>query len=904
MTVPQILFVLALLVVTGVVAWLLGRKSAPAPAVVTPAASEPKPVAISDPEIQLHERLAQAAAEMVVPLETYFSRGVELNLTTASLTKDLLEKLPAKEAQILLAMQSGLDRAGLDKLSTESGLSLGEMEALRRKFQVSAAAALLPKIKAGLSTAPPSVAKQGASPARPSNLTERLTLSTESNEIAHLKKLLNEAREEKESLAKSHVPKTRLDSLQDEMIQHRKNEEHLARTIAGLQTELEAAKGQIAAHPARELEELRTKVQAQQTLADQLEATVAELQASLQAAKSAAEDAQATPAHISQLQQEKQALESQVAARADFVSKSEMADLQQAWEQERATLERDVRQKDEKLEALAQQKTALEASHADAQESVVPAEEMEKLRAQFERDLAARQAELEKVSSEKESLESELATLRETHVHREELVTLQASVNHANEEQNALKEALASVEKTVADHASQRTALEEQLAGISDKYVERAEWERLQSALQQAQEEHAQTREGMQEKLEKVLAQVAEKARECDELAQKLKSTAEAAISPVELEEAKAQLHQAEEEKLQVRAEVEAKLAAAQHLTEELQAGNASLAERLAEMESTHRPMEEVESLHSQQAELNQRCQNLESALEAERSALQAALSRHGELQGEHRALSEQLTAALAAPPVKAVSESHEEMAVELKIARESQVRLVAELEALKQAYAAIPTDQHEVAQRLTVAEQEALKSQEASKAAQAAAEAAQKLQKETEAEMLNLRAASIPRGDYEALRLEADKARQDLSTALGRFATLQRRFDSVDKAASIERLKANLSQEEKAHGVLRIQYRNLETRLYEAVGARKRVESDIKTIAKERDEIASKLKSIEKTAAARVKVTLPPEVANPPLDGEVSPDEPAPKRRAPRKKAQEAVEESAEATSVPESEV
>ena len=169
---------------------------------------------------------------------------------------------------------------------------------------------------------------------------------------------------------------------------------------------------------------------------------------------------------------------------------------------------------------------------------------------------------------------------------------------------------------------------------------------------------------------------------------------------------------------------------------------------------------------------------------------------------------------------------------------------------------------------------------------------------------MLNLRAASIPRGDYEALRLEADKARQDLSTALGRYATLQRRFDSVDKAASIERLKANLSQEEKAHGVLRIQYRNLETRLYEAVGARKRVETDIKAIAKERDEIASKLKSIEKSAATRVKVGLPPEVANPPLDGEISPDEPAPKRRAPRKKAQEAVEASSEAVPVPESDV
>ena len=874
MTVPQILFVLALVVVTGVVAWLLGRKSAPAPPVVVPDSPEPKPVAISDPEIQLHERLAQAAAEMVVPLETYFSRGVELNLTTASLTKDLLEKLPAREAQILLAMQSGLDRAGLDKLSAESGLSLGEMEALRRKFQVSAAAALLPKIKAGLSTAPPSAAKQGASPARPSNLTERLTLSTESNEIAHLKKLLNEAREEKESLSKSHVPKTRLDSLQDEMIQHRKNEEHLARTIDGLQTELAAAKVHIAAHPAQELEELRAKVQSQQTMAGQLETTVAELQATLQAAKSGAEDAAASQAQISQLQHEKQELASQVAARVDFISKSELTALQQAWEQERAALERDVQQKDEQLEGLTRQMAALEVSHADAQQNLIATEEIEKLRTQFERDLAARQAELEQISSEKDGLQSEL-------------VALQASLNLANEEQRTLHDTLASVEKTAADHASQRAALEG-----------------MQLTLQQAQEEQAQTRARMQEELEKALAQVAGKSRECDELEQKLLAAAEAAISPAEWEEARAQLHQAEEEKLQVRAEWEAKLVAAQHLTEELQAGNAALAERLAEMESTHRPVAEVEALRSQQAELNQRCHDLESALEAERAALQAALSRHGELQSEHRSLSEQLTAALAAPPVKVVSESQEEMAVELKIARESQVRLVAELEALKQAYAAIPTDQHEVAERLAAAEQEARKSQEAFKTAQAAAEAAQKLQKETEAEMLNLRAASIPRGDYEALRLEADKARQDLSTALGRYATLQRRFDSVDKAASIERLKANLSQEEKAHGVLRIQYRNLETRLYEAVGARKRVETDIKAIAKDRDEIASKLKSIEKSAATRVKVALPPEVANPPLDGEISPDEPAPKRRAPRKKAQEAVEASSEAVPVPESDV
>ena len=900
MTVPQILLVLALVVVTGVVAWLLGRRSSPAPSVVAPASPDPKPVAISDPEIQLHERLAQAAAEMVVPLETYFSRGVELNLTTASLTKDLLEKLPAKEAQVLLVMQSGLDEAGLNKLSTESGFSLGEMETLRRKFQVSAAAALLPKIKAGLSTAPPSVTTQGLSPAPPSNLTERLTLSTESNEIAHLKKLLNDAREEKESLAKSHVPKTRLDSLQDEMIQYRKNEEHLAQTIAGLQKELGAAKGQIAAHPAQELQELRSRVQLQQTLASQLEATVAELQASLQAAKDDAGKAQGWQAQILQLQQNQQELESQVAARVDYISKAELTTLQQAWEQERAALERESRETSEQLEEVTQQRVALEASHAGAQDSIVATEEMENLRAQFERDLAAKKAELEKVSSEKESLVSELAGVRETHVGRGELAAVQALLSLANEEQRSLKDALASVEKTAADHASQRAALEEQLAGISDKYVERAEWEGLQSALQQAQEEHTQTRSQMQEGLEKVLEQVALKSRECEELDRKLTTAAQDAISPAELEAAKAQLHQAEEEKLQMRAELEA----AQHLTEELQAAKASLAEQLAEMESTHRPVEEVESLRSQQAELNQRRIDLEAALEAERAALQEALSRHGALQSEHRSLSEQLAAAREEPPVAAVSESQEEMAVELKIARESQVRLVAELEALKESYAAIPTDQHEVAQRLAVAEQEAVKSQEESKAAQAAGEAAQKLQKETEAEMLNLRAASIPRGDYEALRLEADKARQDLSTALGRYATLQRRFDSVDKAASIERLKANLSQEEKAHGVLRIQYRNLESRLYEAVGARKRVETDIKTIAKERDEIASKLKSLEKSAPARVKVILPPEVANPPLDGEITPDEPTPKRRTPRKKPQETVEESTETVPVPEPEI
>ena len=870
MTVPQILFVLALVIVTGLVAWLLGRRSVPAPSVVTPAVPEPKPVAISDPEIQLHERLAQAAAEIVVPLETYFSRGVELNLTTASLTKDLLENFPPKEAQILLALQSGLDRAGLDKLSAESGFSLGEMEALRRKFQVSAAEALLPKIKAGLSTAPPSVVRQGASPAQPSNLTERLTLSTESNEIAHLKKLLGETRAEQEALAKSHVPKTRLDSLQDE---HRKNEEHLTQTIAGLQNELETAKRQIPAHPAEELDELRARVQSQQTLAGQLEATVAELQAGLQAAKNDAGQAQAWQAQISKLQQDKQELELQVAARADFISKAELAALQQAWEQEKAAM----------------------------QGTSLATEELKKLREQFDRDLAAKQAELENLSAEKTGLESRLAHLGETHVCREELAAVQESLNLANEGQSSLKDVLASLEMTAADEASQKAVLAEQLAGISSKYVERAEWQRLQSALQQAEEEHAQTLARMHVELEKAVEQVAEKSRLCDEFDRKLKAAAEAAISPAELEEAKAQFHQAEEEKLQLRAELEAKRAATQHVADELQAGKDSLAERLAEMESTHRPVEEVESLRSQQAELRLRCHDLESALEGERAALQVALSRHGELQSEHRAISEQLTAALAAPAVADVSESQEEMAVELKIARESQVRLVAELEALKQAYAAIPTDQHEVAQRLAAAEQEALKSQEEAKIAQSAAEAAQKLQKETEAEMLNLRQASIPRGDYEALRLEADKARQDLSTALGRYATLQRRFDAVDKAASIERLKANLAQEEKAHGVLRIQYRNLESRLYEAVGARKRVETDIKVISKERDEIASKLKTIEKSTPARVKVTLPPEVANPPLDGEITPDEPAPKRRAPRKKAQEAIEVTTEVIPEPE---
>jgi hypothetical protein len=174
------------------------------------------------------------------------------------------------------------------------------------------------------------------------------------------------------------------------------------------------------------------------------------------------------------------------------------------------------------------------------------------------------------------------------------------------------------------------------------------------------------------------------------------------------------------------------------------------------------------------------------------------------------------------------------------------------------------------------------------------AAEQMAKLKKDMEAQMLG----TVQRSDYEALRTETDKARNDLSTALSRYANLQQRFNAIDKAASIEKLKAALSQEEKAHGGLRIQYRNLETKLYEAVGGRNRIEKEHKIVTKERDELLTKLKAFERGGATRVKVTLPPEVANPSLEATSETEVVPAKKRASRKKATQAAEPTSEETS------
>ena len=51
------------------------------------------------------------------------------------------------------------------------------------------------------------------------------------------------------------------------------------------------------------------------------------------------------------------------------------------------------------------------------------------------------------------------------------------------------------------------------------------------------------------------------------------------------------------------------------------------------------------------------------------------------------------------------------------------------------------------------------------------------------------------------------------------------------DLQKELSKVKAQLLSEERAHGALRIQYRNLETKLFEAVAARKRLEAVVQSL-------------------------------------------------------------------------
>jgi predicted flap endonuclease-1-like 5' DNA nuclease len=181
----------------------------------------------------------------------------------------------------------------------------------------------------------------------------------------------------------------------------------------------------------------------------------------------------------------------------------------------------------------------------------------------------------------------------------------------------------------------------------------------------------------------------------------------------------------------------------------------------------------------------------------------------------------------------------------ELQVLRDSQARLAAELDRTRSSSIS-KEDAEELRLKLrTMESSEAQLTKEK--------EALAKKAETYGAEILHLRNDSVPRGEYERARIEVDKARNDLSRALETIGLLKKRLEGVVNAASIEKMKANLLQEEKAHGVMRIQYRNLETKLYEVTAARKSAEADLKTVAKERDQLQSQLKSYQKGSVVKV---------------------------------------------------
>lgn len=706
MDVFQIIAIIVVIILAVLLGWWLGRCSHKPVTEVAPAGlastkdtqaarPEPQPYEGTDKQDVLHNRLAAAAAEMVLPLESYFSCGVELNLKTASLTKELLAKLPAREAAALVALQSGLDRKGLDQLSATSGFSLAELEGLRQKFAADTAAALLPKIKQGLSSDPdvkPAVDEIGPI----STMTERLTLSTEPEEILELKRQVTEAKQELQRITTTHIPKSRLDSLQDEYSQLKK-----------LQAEQVAA-----------LEEFKST-------------------------------------HIPKTEWDK--------LHAEFTGQ-ETALLK--WEEKLAQMQSALRTAEDKiaeLTAQAESAQGLKTTLEEIRSSHLPKADWDKLHAEF--------------TSQHTTLQSENATLRES------LEDLQQTLDAAQ----------------TADATSRKLA---------------QDLEQAEMALREAQESGAE--------LEQELAGTQARLKNLEEA----RNTAEETLDQLQEKAAQATARASE------------------------------LESELAEAQSQARD-------HAAQLEI------LLPRLDSAEAALKSA----------HEELAEASVPRPSDSPIALT-----ELQQEFKIVGAAHARTLDELEKLRQAYAAIPSSQHELAEKLSEVERSKAELETQCTALRTAVEAGNKAIDKLKSDIESQLQGTIPRSDYDALRTEADKARHDLSNALAQYTAMKQRLDSIGNASSIEKLKAALAQEEKAHGSLRIQYRNLESRLYEAVGGRKRVEAELKSLSKEREKLLAKIQSFIKPKAERSKLPTSTEEETP---AEGTPTEiGAPKQRSRKKKS------------------
>jgi predicted nucleic acid-binding Zn-ribbon protein len=387
------------------------------------------------PEDFLHHRLAQAAADMVIPLETFFACGVELNLKTASLTQDLLEKFPESDREILLDLQGNLSPVAMASLAKASGRSVAELTGLRQRFQAAAATALLPKIKAGLGNVPEPTPNASVTPSgKPSGFTERLTLSTESEQVARWRKLHEAAQDEVTRLTATHVPKSRLDSLQAEYAQQRQLQATLAETIGRLQGELSQARSEVAALPAQELADLRTQVTAQQHTARQLESNLTGMQMALTEASSAANEVVQLQSALAQAQTQEAALQTRLGAAETKVSElSARTKEQTAAAAEVARLE----------QAIATHESALEAARAATPAAV--AEELASLQARLA-EAEERAARLSATSQSLAASESEMARLHNAISEHESALQLARETTPA-----AVAEELASLEARLAE---------------------------------------------------------------------------------------------------------------------------------------------------------------------------------------------------------------------------------------------------------------------------------------------------------------------------------------------------------------------------------------------------------------------------------------------------------------------
>lgn len=656
-------------------------------------------------------------------------------------------------------------------------------------------------------------------------------------EIASLKALLEEREAERRSgIEKAEALSGQLQALQDlQQVLEKKSQAGQTRIL-----ELEAALS-------AQLDESATLRKANSATAERVVAMEVEIAGAMQranhGAQAAAESKQALEEQVSALRNELEMSKSKLASLTDDRG-AQLAGIESR-DQEIARLANELSMR-QLVEA--ERSAELERLRVELAESRHKFAGLEENLRQLGMDLDGRHQEIEgfraamaaareeqarlanelSVTQQRDSERSQelAASAEKSAAHQDHIRQVQAELDSRNQEIGGLRSALAEVAqeqsrllaaRQEAEAAASATAaradeLEREIEGAKQTSVPQEEWVAVQEELRKLEV----GTKSLAEERDALSRQVVELRQDLDAKTEgALAASSEAVKLDGELRSAREDLRVAQEE-----------AAEAKQLGQE----RGALEGKLRELE---------EALHLAQAQI---AQSGEEAARhaAERTELEvSAACLRTEVERLQVELVERQSGDAELEAAKVEWETR------LRFAEEAHARLAGELSEARSTLEAIQSqDQLEAALAEKSKQADALAQDKArlDAALKDLREHAEKLALEVD----TLRRETVARAEFEKVRRDADKARTDLAAAKEKQAALQQRVESLSGNFDAERLRGSLSQEEKAHGALRIQYRNLENRIYEAGGAKKRLEEEVRTLKKERDQLAAQLKRHE----------------------------------------------------------